>query len=51
MHELEASLARIRSAWMAGRSALEYCPDEWREAVAGQRGEWPDASRERRSHV
>jgi hypothetical protein len=39
MLELEASLARIRSAWMAGRSALEYCPEEWREAVAGQRGE------------
>lgn len=36
MHELEASLARICSAWMAGRSALEYCPAEWREAVEGQ---------------
>jgi Family of unknown function (DUF5691) len=39
MHELEASLARVRGAWMAGRSALEYCPDEWRDAVTGQRGE------------
>jgi hypothetical protein len=39
MHELEASLARVRSAWMAGRSALEHCPAEWRDAVAGKRGE------------
>ena len=34
--ELEASLARVRSAWMAGRSALEHCPAEWRGAVEGQ---------------
>jgi hypothetical protein len=39
MHELEASLARICGAWMAGRSALEHCPAEWRSAVAGQHGE------------
>lgn len=39
MHELEASLARVRSAWMAGRSALEHCPAEWRDAIEGQRGE------------
>ena len=39
MQELEASLARVRSAWMAGRSALDHCPAEWREAVAGQHGE------------
>ncbi|MGA7810141.1 DUF5691 domain-containing protein [Bradyrhizobium sp.] len=39
MHELEASLARIRSAWMAGRSALEHCPAEWREVVEGEHGE------------
>lgn len=39
MHELEASLARVRNAWMAGRSALEHCPAEWRDAVEGQHGE------------
>ena len=39
MHELEASLARVYSAWMAGRSALEHCPAEWRGAVEGQHGE------------
>ena len=39
MHELEASLARVRTAWMAGRSALEQCPAEWRDAVAGDHGE------------
>jgi hypothetical protein len=39
MRELEASLARICGAWMAGRSALEHCPAEWRGAVAGQHGE------------
>ena len=39
MRELEASLARISGAWMAGRSALEHCPAEWRDAVAGQHGE------------
>ena len=39
MRELEASLARICSAWMAGRSALEHCPEEWRNAVEGQHGE------------
>jgi len=39
MHELEAALARICGAWMAGRSALEHCPAEWRNAVAGQHSE------------
>jgi hypothetical protein len=39
MQELEASLARVRSAWMAGRSALDHCPAEWREAVADRHGE------------
>jgi len=39
MHELEASLARVRSAWMAGRSALDHCPAEWRAAVEGGHGE------------
>jgi hypothetical protein len=39
MHELEASLARVRSAWMAGRSALEQCPAEWRAAIEGGHGE------------
>jgi len=39
MHELEASLARVRSAWMAGRSALEHCPAAWRDAVEGRHGE------------
>jgi hypothetical protein len=35
MHDLESSLARVRGAWMAGRSALEYCPPEWRGAIDG----------------
>src|SRR5881394_2530620 len=35
MHEVEAALANIRNAWMAGRSALEHCPAEWRGAVEG----------------
>jgi hypothetical protein len=35
MHDLEPFLTRARSAWMAGRSALEYCPAEWRGAVEG----------------
>jgi hypothetical protein len=39
MQELEASLARVRSAWMAGRSALDHCPAEWRDAVADRHGE------------
>jgi hypothetical protein len=39
MQELEVTLARVRSAWMAGRSALDHCPAEWREAVAHQHGE------------
>ena len=39
MHELEAALARVRSAWMAGRSALEHCPAEWRAAIEGSHGE------------
>jgi hypothetical protein len=39
MPDLAASLARIRGAWMAGQSALEYCPGEWRDAVAGEDGE------------
>ena len=34
MHDLEAALARLRGAWMAGRSASEYCPPEWRGAIA-----------------
>src|SRR5882724_8407361 len=39
MRELEASLARICGAWTAGRSALEYCPEEWRNGVEGQHSE------------
>jgi hypothetical protein len=39
MQELEAALARVRSAWMAGRSALEHCPAEWRAAIDGSHGE------------
>ena len=35
MQELEAALARMRSAWMAGGSALDHCPDAWRQPVAG----------------
>jgi hypothetical protein len=30
---LEVSLAQMRNAWLAGRSALEHAPDEWREAI------------------
>jgi hypothetical protein len=39
MRELEAALARICGAWMAGRSALEHCPAEWRNALEGQHSE------------
>jgi uncharacterized protein DUF5691 len=39
MHDLEAFLTRARSAWMAGRSALEYCPAEWRGAMEGEDAE------------
>jgi hypothetical protein len=39
MRELQDSLARISGAWMAGRSALEHCPTEWRNALEGQHGE------------
>ena len=39
MHEIETSLTRLRSAWTAGRSALEFCPPEWRGAVDGANGE------------
>lgn len=35
MRELETALAEMRSAWMAGRSALGHCPASWRDAVAG----------------
>jgi hypothetical protein len=33
MHDLESSFAQVRGAWMAGRSAFEYCPPEWRGAI------------------
>jgi hypothetical protein len=39
MHDLASSLAQVRSAWMAARSALEHCPAEWRGAVEGADGE------------
>jgi hypothetical protein len=39
MPDLESSLAQVRSAWMAARSALEVCPAEWRGAVEGADGE------------
>jgi hypothetical protein len=39
MRDLESALERIRGAWMAGRSALEHCPPEWRGAVAGEDAE------------
>lgn len=35
MPDLESSLANVRGAWMAGRSAFEYCPPEWRDAIGG----------------
>jgi Family of unknown function (DUF5691) len=38
MDELETPLTQVRSAWMAGRSAVEHCPPEWRAAAEG-----PDA--------
>jgi hypothetical protein len=39
MHELAVALNGIRSAWMAGRSALDHCPIAWREAASGSDGE------------
>jgi uncharacterized protein DUF5691 len=39
MHDLAAALNGIRSAWMAGRSALDHCPSAWREAAPGLDGE------------
>jgi hypothetical protein len=33
MDDLEPSLTRIRSAWMAGRSALEFCPAAWKGVI------------------
>jgi hypothetical protein len=39
MHDLAVALNGIRSAWMAGRSALDHCPAAWREAVSGPDGE------------
>jgi hypothetical protein len=33
MREVEDHLERIRGAWMAGRSALEHCPPDWRAAI------------------
>ena len=35
MDDLEFSLAAVRGAWMAGRSALEHCPPAWRGAIEG----------------
>jgi hypothetical protein len=39
MADIETSLARIRSAWTAGGSALGLCPDDWRDAVSGEAAE------------
>ena len=39
MPDLASALAHIRSAWISGRSALEYCPPAWRGAVDGDRAE------------
>jgi hypothetical protein len=39
MGDVESSLARIRSAWTAGGSALDHCPAEWRDAVSGDAAE------------
>ena len=39
MPELALSLAQLRGAWMAGRSALEHCPAEWRDAIGLGRAE------------
>lgn len=33
MRELDASLAQVRNAWIAGRSALESAPPAWRDAI------------------
>jgi hypothetical protein len=39
MGDIETSLLRIRGAWMAGASALDHCPDDWRGAVSGESAE------------
>jgi hypothetical protein len=39
MADLESSLAHIRSAWMAGHPAFEYCPPEWCGAIEGAESE------------
>ncbi|WP_158808068.1 DUF5691 domain-containing protein [Beijerinckia sp. L45] len=39
MHELEAALAQIRAAWIAGRPALDHCPADWRGIVTGKHPE------------
>lgn len=33
MRELDASLAQMRNAWIAGRSALESAPSAWRDEI------------------
>jgi hypothetical protein len=33
MTDLETALAEIRNAWLAGRSAIDRAPAEWREAI------------------
>lgn len=33
MHEIEAALAQVRNAWIAGRPALDRAPDGWRAAI------------------
>lgn len=39
MGDIETSLLRIRGAWMAGGSALDHCPADWRGAVSGETAE------------
>lgn len=33
MHDMDASLSRMRDAWMAGQSARAHCPEAWREGA------------------
>lgn len=33
MHEIEAALAQVRNAWIAGRPALERAPEGWRAVI------------------
>jgi Family of unknown function (DUF5691) len=36
MHDIDASLARMRDAWMAGQSARAHCPEAWQNLADGE---------------